>query len=74
MLREHILSSGESYATWAARLGITPPFLSNLMNGKRLPSLALAVRIEAETGGAVPPSSWFQSADEPEVSDLGDVA
>lgn len=58
MLKQHIKSSGERQTVWAERLGISAAYLSDLLNGKKLPSLVLAVQIERETGGAVPATSW----------------
>ena len=58
VLASHISSSGESAAHWARRLGISRGYLSEMLAGKKLPSLTLAVTIERETGGAVPASSW----------------
>lgn len=59
MLREHIKSSGESQTVWAERLGIARSYLSDLLNGNKVPSLDLAVRIQRATGGAVPADSWI---------------
>lgn len=38
----------------ADRLGISPTWLSLLINGSRKPSAALALRIDDETSGMVP--------------------
>lgn len=43
---------------WAGIFGISRPYLYDLMDGKREPSLEVAKRIEAETSGVVPVSSW----------------
>jgi transcriptional regulator with XRE-family HTH domain len=58
MLRSHIKSSGDTRGVWAERLGISRSYLSLLETGAKTPSLDLAVRIERETGGAVPAASW----------------
>lgn len=58
MLDEIITRSGQTRKAWAARIGVSNSYLSDLLNGKAVPSLALAARIERETGGAVPASSW----------------
>lgn len=59
MLKQAIKDSGESRAHWAEKLGISKPYLSDLLNGKKQPSLEMAVKIERETGGAVPATSWI---------------
>lgn len=58
MLKEFIERSPKSRAEWAKELRISEPFLSQLANGKKRPSLELAFQIERATGGAVPASSW----------------
>lgn len=59
MLKSIILQSGEARTVWAARLGITKSYLSELLNGNRTPSLEVAVRIQRVTNGAVPAASWL---------------
>ena len=44
-------------AAFAAKLGIGLPYLSQLQGG-RLPTMALAIRIKRETGGAVTLDDW----------------
>ncbi len=46
----------------ARAVGISPAYLSDLKNGKRGPSLAVAFAIERETNGAVPASAWVKEA------------
>ncbi|XAI95589.1 Cro-like protein [Nostoc phage Nsp-JY21] len=65
MLREHIKSSGESQTVWADRLGIARSYLSDLLNGNKVPSLDLAVRIQRATKGAVPADSWIALPEQP---------
>jgi transcriptional regulator with XRE-family HTH domain len=38
---------------FAAHIGVGQGYLSDIMNGKATPSLVVAARIEAATGGAV---------------------
>lgn len=59
MFAEYITKSGDSRAAWAARVGVSRSYLSDMLNGKKTPSLDVAVRIERLTGGAVPASSWI---------------
>lgn len=63
MFAEYITRSGLSRAAWAAKIGISRSYLSDLLNGKKDPSLRVAVDIERLTAGAVPASSWMPEAD-----------
>lgn len=47
-------------ADWAKRFGISRSYLSELMSGKYTPSLKLAKRIQEQTKGRVPMSSWVR--------------
>jgi hypothetical protein len=49
---------GQPMRAWAERFGISRPYLYSLLEGTRYPSLAVAQRIEKETGGAVPLTAW----------------
>lgn len=40
----------KSLRQWAIELGIKPGYLSQIINGERTPALALAVRMQKETG------------------------
>lgn len=64
MFKEAIINSGATRAEWADRLDISRSYLSDLVNGKKMPSLDLAVRIERLTAGAVPVASWIDVADD----------
>lgn len=46
----------------AAELGVSVPYFSQILNGSRLPSPKLMLRIEAMTGGIVPMQSWSRMA------------
>lgn len=63
-LKQHIDASPDTAAAWAARLGIKGGYLSELLSGKKRPSLALAALIERETGGAVPMQVWVSATPE----------
>ena len=66
MFADFINNSGETQTAWAGRLGISKSHLSEIIGGKKLPSLELAGRIEHESGGAVPMTSWvLQQSQEP---------
>ena len=57
-----------SLSEWAARFGISRPYLYGLMDGTRAPSPEVAMQIERETGGIVPAASW------PNISAMLDAA
>ena len=57
-LQKYIEESGATQAACAALLSISPGYLSDLLSGKRRPSLELATRIERLTNGAVLAGSW----------------
>lgn len=59
MLQTYLDQAEISRARAAAFFGISEPYLSQLINGRRRPSGMLAARIEHATGGQVPASSWF---------------
>lgn len=59
MFSEFIRRSGRNRAAWADRLGISRSYLSDILNGNKIPSLELAAKIERATGGAVMASSWI---------------
>lgn len=67
MFADFIDTSGRTRSDWAASLRISRAYLSDLLNGKATPSLAVAVRIERATGGAVPASSWIDESDTPDT-------
>jgi transcriptional regulator with XRE-family HTH domain len=62
MFAEFIRTSGQTRSQWAGRLGISPSYLSDILNGKKRPALDLAFQIENETAGAVPVGCWRKDA------------
>lgn len=72
MFADFINQSGETQTAWAARLGVSKSYLSDLLGGKRRPSLDLAFRIERATGGAVPAAVWVQTAPAPSGQPMSD--
>lgn len=62
MFADYIATSGLTQTAWAARIGVSKSYLSHLIRGNRMPSLQTAVRIERETGGAVPAASWVEGS------------
>lgn len=59
MFAQIISQSGLSQSEWAKRLGISRSYLSDILSGNKTPSLALAVKIQAETAGEVSCESWI---------------
>ena len=59
MFSEFIRTSGQNRAAWADRLSISRSYLSDILNGNKIPSLELATKIERATAGAVMASSWI---------------
>ena len=55
----YIESTGLRQTKVSEALGISNGHTSRLANGVEVPGLALAVKIEKWSGGAVPPASWF---------------
>lgn len=54
-------------------LGLTASAMSKLLSGARLPSLALAYRLEQMTGGAVRMQGWCVGAEDGRASQDHDV-
>lgn len=48
----------KSLAHWAKDFGVSRPHLHSLLNGERFPSIHVAKRIEAATGGKIPHDQW----------------
>lgn len=60
MFAEFIKSSGLRQSEWAERIGCSRSYLSEILSGKKRPSLEVACRIEDLTEGKVPASSWMR--------------
>lgn len=58
MFADYISKSGETRSAWADKIGVTRSYLSDILNGKKTPSLKVAVTIERMTGGEVKAVSW----------------
>lgn len=54
--------TGRTPTELAARFEVSPQYVSMMAAGKRAPSRQLAVRIERQTGGAVPVEVWGEVA------------
>ncbi len=71
MLKTFIDSSGMTQSEWAQLLEIREGYLSDLICGAKRPSLALAVRIERLTDGAVPIETWAREKQESAAAEGG---
>ena len=60
-LSEYLTDHDISQNDFAEKIGTTQATVSRLVSGKVKPGLPLAVLIERETGGIVPPSSWVEN-------------
>lgn len=59
-LKSYLASTRIKQVDFAAKVGIAPSTLSDLLSGRRTPSLATAGRIAAASRGKVPVSAWIQ--------------
>lgn len=62
-LADYLRGSGTSQRDFAARLGLSPSYLCEIVRGRKTPGLRLAVRIERATGGAVRAASFAPLAE-----------
>ncbi|WP_370687535.1 helix-turn-helix domain-containing protein [Epibacterium sp. MM17-32] len=60
-LSEYLTEAGVTQSEFAARVGVTQGVISRLSSGHSLPGLALAVRIENATNGAVKAQNWVRN-------------
>ena len=60
LLREWLDRSKQNQRVFAGKLGVSDPYLSQILSGQRRPKLELLMTIEAVTG--VPVSSWVDTA------------
>lgn len=63
-LIEHIKSLGISQSAFAAQIGVSKGYMSQILSGQRSPSRDMIQRIDLATGGRVPPSVWFKTPEE----------
>lgn len=64
-LHDHINRLGITQSAFAAQLGISKSYLSQIMSGQRVPGRAMIAKINIATGGKVPPSVWFSATKSP---------
>lgn len=63
-LIEYIKQNKLPKAAFSKKLGVSPGHLSDLLSGRRLPSLPVALKIEALTQGKVVPRSFVVCSNE----------
>ncbi|OOY20862.1 hypothetical protein BMI86_10165 [Thioclava sp. DLFJ5-1] len=57
-LKNYLRDSGTTQSKMARVLGISRPYMSQLVGGTRRPGREVAIAIETATNGAVPVKSW----------------
>jgi transcriptional regulator with XRE-family HTH domain len=50
--------TGKKKAEFASRIGTTPSYLSQILSGKKTPSIKMMARIRDESAGAVRLDDW----------------
>ncbi len=67
-LSEYLKETGQTYRQFASKVPMSPSFLSELLSeGRKSPSVDLALKIQKATGGAVEITDW------PKLAELGRV-
>lgn len=66
-LATHLKAAGIKRNEFARSVGISAPYLTQILAGLKRPSLDLAFRIEKATNGIVPASCWV-SHQEPSLA------
>jgi len=66
-LKQHL--AGKKKSDFAAEIGTSPSYLSQIISGHRRPSYGLMCKIEAASGGEVDLHSW--SSDEADTENAG---
>lgn len=59
-LKQYMNDSGSTQESFSKLIGHSKGYVSQLVNGKKQPSLDLAFKIERLTNNAVPADSWVQ--------------
>lgn len=58
LLRGFLAATGITGAAFAAAIGVDPSAVSHYLAGRRKPDLSTAARIERQTCGTIPASTW----------------
>lgn len=67
-LDTYLKATGIRRIDFARSVGISAPYLSQILGGLKRPSLALAIRIERATQGTVPAHVWVSHQGQPSPS------
>lgn len=67
----HIKAAGLSRKDFAKSVGISAPYLTQILTGVKRPSLDLAFRIQDTTAGAVPAACWVSHHEPSDKADCG---
>ncbi|WP_084295522.1 helix-turn-helix domain-containing protein [Cereibacter johrii] len=67
-LSQYLTDNRTTQRDFAARLGTSASYLSEIAGGRKTPSLELAFAIERLTAGAVPAASWLAACDGADVA------
>jgi len=54
---------GKTHEQWAAEVGISRSHFTQIVAGSAYPSRKVIQRIDALTGGQVPPAVWYRSSE-----------
>ena len=57
-MNDYLKKTGSTARDFAALIGISQPFLSEINSGKKMPHIDLAYKIQKATDGAVPCDYW----------------
>ena len=58
--QKYLSDTGQTIGGFAARVGISRPYMSEIMRGLKTPSLRVAADISAATGGVIPVTYWLE--------------
>ncbi|RWR09784.1 helix-turn-helix transcriptional regulator [Paenirhodobacter populi] len=67
-LKKFILSESMTQSSLASAVGVSRGYMSELVNGTKMPSLNLAFAIQHATKGVVPAESWSNIPQQKEAS------
>lgn len=57
-LRTYLSANSETQKAFAKRVSVSPSHLSEIISGRKRPSLDIALAISRETGGEIPAEAW----------------
>ena len=71
-LEKYLKHRGVTQRHFAKKIGTTPNNLSSLINGKSIPGIRLAYKIEKATGGLVTLYDWVPEDDKKDDAQIDD--